>query len=399
MRLSALSFVVLLIVPAPALGQDLATETETEPDEAEASPRDCSGCTALGELPPADGIGKPWWAWIRMRTGETFGGDFHGVHHGVLKINSDEVGDLDLNFYHVWELVTQRAVTVVRNDHRSYVGLAEMRDNETIVVHTADGDVSVPKADILSINTGGGDELSNWYFKLAVGFNLTDATIDQLTLNSLTRINRDGDVTRLTLSHDMNYGVTEDAAGMRTDTSNNMWGLAKFDYFVSRVFYLTLASVHAGYDRLQNTAFRITPGAGAGVHILDGGPDFDVELSGAYLYTTFDTVMAGEDDETQGGGGGYRLYFDWDIIKGGLGLTLEHRGFIIYAPISSTTNDFSQSTFRTQVIIDIDIMRFLDLDVSFAWDRVLEPQLAQDGSRPQADTITLAVDLGIEFGS
>jgi len=334
-----------------------------------------------------------------MRTGETFGGNFHGVHDGTLKINSDEVGDMELNFAWVWEFYSQTPVAVVTVDHQSHVGLAEMTDNATMTIHTADGDITIPKSEVLSINAGGGSELSNWYFKYNLGFDLSDATVNQFTLTSFTRIARDDEYTRLTLNHDLNYGLTQDAAGVETETANNMWGLGKFDYFVSQLFYITIASVNVGYDLLQNISFRLTPGAGIGWHILDGGPDFDVEITGAYQYTGFQTVLAGEDSEVQGGGGGYRLYFDWDIIKGGLGITLEHRGFIIYAPISSSTNDFSQSTFRTQAIVDIDITQVFDFDVIFTWDRVLEPPTAADGTIPQADTFTLSVALGLELGS
>lgn len=388
---------------APPGAQLADTAAGAEPSEEElGGPEetagvDCSRCTALGTFPPV-GTGKPWWEWIRMRTGETFGGDLRGVHDGNLVIKSDEVDELTLNFAWVWEFYFPEPVTVITIDHIAHSGPAEMLDNENVIIHTVNGDVSILKSNVLSINTGDGTELDNWYFKAGLGLNLTSATVSQASLSEYIRITRDDEYTRLTLNHDLSFGRTEDAMGVETISANNTWALAKFDIFLSQLFYVTAANVTLGYDKLQNVGFRVTPGAGVGVHILDGGPDLDLELGGNYQYTSFDNVAAGADTDAQGGGGTYRVYFDWNIVAGWLGLTLEHRGFIVYSDVAGASTSFSQSTFRTSGILDIDLWTYIDLDISATWDRVLEPAPLADGTTPQADTVTLVVGLSVEIG-
>lgn len=383
--------------PGPSTdGPDAGGETvPTPPLEHATVDGRCGACSALGTLPPAGG--SPSWEWIRRGSGETFGGDFRGMQDGRLRFDSDEVGDLEFDWADVHEFYSPDPITVVTEARDRYIGPAQMLRNEAMVVHTASGDVFVPKDDILLITTGAGEELSRWYFKLAAGLNLADATNDQLTLSSITRIRRDDAYTRLTLNHDLSYGLTEDAAGTRTETANNQWGRGQFDVFVSRRFYVTAATVTLGYDRLQNILFRVTPGAGVGVHVVDGTPvDFDVELSGGYQYTRFVSVQPGDVNDTNGGGGGYRLYFDWDAFKG-FGITLEHRGFIIYSDVPDG-QPLGQSTFRTSLILDLDIGSPLDVDITGTWDRVIQPRPLEDGTEPQADTVTVLVSLGIELG-
>ncbi|MBW2462552.1 MAG: hypothetical protein JRH11_12965, partial [Deltaproteobacteria bacterium] len=120
---------------------------------------------------------------------------------------------------------------------------------------------------------------------------------------------------------------------------------------------------------------------------------------GAYQYTAFDSVRMGDDADTHGAGGSYRVYFDWDIVVGWLGLTLEHRGFIIYSDVTGAASEFSQSTFRTSAMLDIDLWNYFDLDITATWDRVLEPAPQADGTVPQPDTVTLVVGLSVEIGS
>jgi len=378
---------------------DVESERATNPTEAAPghdAPR-CDTCTALGAIPPTDGSGRPWWEWLRLKTGETIGGDFHGMRDGRLLFNSDEFGEVNLKWKSVREFYSSSPVTVVLMDYTTHVGPVRMDDNETVVVETAGGPVTVQKTNIMRINPSGLTELSNWYLNVSAGVNLANATVNQLAISGRTRIARDGEYTRLTLTHDFSFGRTQDEAGLTTDTSNHQWGLLKLDYFVSRLFYVTLASTHLGYDILQNIGVRVTPGAGVGFHILDGGPDFDLEFSGAYQYTSFHSVLAGDDDDSQGGGGGYRIYFDWDPIPRILGVTVEHRGFIIYSD-DAGQNPLGQSTFRTSATIEFDIGFIFNLDLTLTHDRVVEPRQEADGTIPQADTWTMIVGLGLELG-
>lgn len=360
---------------------------------------EATAATESSVLPPPHGVGQPHWEWIRKTSGELFAGDFHGMRDGVLYFDSDEVGDLQIDWVNIGEFFSRQPVTVVRLDHSSYTGSVLMRDGKTLTVDRDGKRVTMAKSDVLRINpTGDGGELDKWYLKSTLGFNLANATRDQTSLTWLTRIARNDDYTRYTLNYDLSYANATDSSGTQSDTANNQWGLTKLDVFVSKAFYVTAASLNAGYDILQNIRFRATPGAGVGFHILDGGPDFDLEVSGAYQYVHFDSVAAGDAGETHGGGGGYRLYFDWDPVPGLLGLELEHRGFIIYS-VNNQDSNLNQSTFRTRAVIEVDLGLIFDLDITGIHDRVVKPVALSDGTVPQADTWTLTVGIGVELGT
>jgi hypothetical protein len=47
--------------------------------------------------------------------------------------------------------------------------------------------------------------------------------------------------------------------------------------------------------------------------------------------------------------------------------------------------------------LSTDLIGNLDLDVSFVWDRIQNPQRRADGSVPEQDDFRLILGLGIEF--
>ena len=46
---------------------------------------------------------------------------------------------------------------------------------------------------------------------------------------------------------------------------------------------------------------------------------------------------------------------------------------------------------------ETELTRWLDLDISFVWDRIQDPQPDADGTEPKQDDFYLIVGLGIEF--
>jgi len=397
---------------AVAAAQDVSAEPEAPPASAERPPP--TDPASEPQLPPP-GSGDADWQWVRLVTGETFGGDFHGMYDGTLEIDSDEVGRMFFDWVDIAAFYSPEPVTVVTVTRAVHRGPTRMRADGVLRIRSGGREEAVPRGDVLFITPGGEQERDHWYFKVNAGLNLSDATVDAFTVTSSTRIRRRDEHTRLTLKHDLSIGATssrerrpdpddptmEVTETVRTETSNNQWGNLAFDYFVSKALYVTPISATAGYDRLQNIAARVTPVAGAGVHLLDGAQDLDVELGAAYQYTRFVSVEDQDDGtagqlDTQGGGGGYRIYFDWDPLPD-LGLTLETSGFIIYSN-QEDADPFDQSNFRASAIVDIDIGSIFDLDITFIWDRVLAPPAEQDGLRPQDTTYTVSVALGIEVG-
>ncbi len=359
-----------------------ATDEPAQPALAEAAnPDSCEGRA----FPPE---GHSNWEWILTEEGELFGGSVRRLRDGKVRIASDELGVVTVDWSDIAAYHSPNYATYVTLALAEHAGTASMEPGGPLVVETAAGPVEVARDQLLSVVIGE-DELDHWRFATDVGFNFVDGTLDQASFSTATRLLREDGLTRLELSHDSSYGLTEGE-----ETVNNQWGTAALQVFLSDRFFVSPISVNLGYDLFQNIRFRATPGAGLGYDILQGGPSWTVSVLGFYQFTRFDEVEAGRDRETQGGGPGLDTRFEWDTLGGGeLTLVFSHRTRVVI-----DDNGTDHSNFRTSLGLGSDLTTHLHLSLTGTWDRVLVPEPLQDGTAPQADTWTLVVGLGVSLG-
>ena len=62
-----------------------------------------------------------------------------------------------------------------------------------------------------------------------------------------------------------------------------------------------------------------------------------------------------------------------------------------------TKKDSGQYTHHSVSILEFEIKRHLDLDVSFIWDYLQNPETRSDGDRPQRSDYYLTMGFGVKF--
>lgn len=403
-----------LVAAAPAARAQDTEVTRGEPDlEAVASPNREAPTDGPGEAPAEtppvrwtciDGVPRlaedpdaehrfipsdtPLQDWAQLATGETLGGEFLRMRDGNVEFDSDEMGVVTLDWEDLLHMRVTTPHTYVREDLVPFRGKAALGDGE-LVVCTLGGEARLAPGEVLSVVEGDGRERDRWTLAISAGYSGAFGNARQHTVNGQVRIRREDRLSRLSVGYDVNYSEAsvEDSDSLKR-VVENMWGHAALDFFVSRRFYITAAQGRVGYDWFQNIELRATPGAGVGVRILDGGPDWDVELGGGYQFTRFRTVQADRDETSNDAGVRIATFLSVDITSD-LEFEASHEASVV-------VTDLDQSHYLTKAMLSYDLGD-VDVHVSLYWDRLRRPEQAADGTRPDPDSLTVTAGLTVSL--
>jgi hypothetical protein len=229
-------------------------------------------------------------------------------------------------------------------------------------------------------------ELGYWSLDASIGFSLARGNSDQSTLSLSNVIKREDSFTRLTLDYLGNYGESKG-----DKNTHNHRGLVNFDLFVSPRFFLTPVMATFEYDEFKNLKLRATPGAGAGVHLVQTSMvEWDVIAAGAYQYIRFLSVQAGEDDTASNAAIVLRTTFDVDFTDD-LELYVEYTNTLVVTDLGLTSHHLVGQ-------FEADITSVFELDLKVIFDRTEEPVTDADGTTPKENDVQLVASLGIELG-
>jgi hypothetical protein len=141
---------------------------------------------------------------------------------------------------------------------------------------------------------------------------------------------------------------------------------------------------------LANIAHQGTVAVGAGYYIFDrDGLEWKAFGGPGYQYTKYETVEPGEPDVASTPAAVLQTYFKTDVTRRlkfietiGITLTREEAGLYAHHAVST---------------LEFEIKRHLDLNVSFVWDYLQNPQTGADGVLPRRSDFRLTLGLGVEF--
>jgi putative salt-induced outer membrane protein YdiY len=141
---------------------------------------------------------------------------------------------------------------------------------------------------------------------------------------------------------------------------------------------------------LANIDYKGTLGVGLGYYIFDreslqwlvaGGP--------GYQYTRFETVEPGQSDTTSTAAAVLQTSFKADITR--------RLKFIETIGVTLTSEEAGLYSHHAVTTLDFEIKRHLDLNVSFVWDYLQNPQTEVSGTVPQHSDFRLIVSAGLKF--
>ena len=246
--------------------------------------------------------------------------------------------------------------------------------------------LSLPLDELMGITPSGGRTgIRNWSGEATVGISLQSGNSRQTTVTSSAELARRTPATTLLLDYLGNYSEVDNV-----QNANNDRGNATYDIRLNRDWFVRPIQVECYHDPLANISYRLTGGVGAGYYIFDRtGLEWSLSASPSYQYTKFDTVEPGRAGTASTPAGVLSSNFKMDIT--------ERLTFIQTWQSTFTSEEAGQYTHHSVTTLEFEVKRHVNLDVSFIWDYLQNPQQKSDGVIPQKSDTYLTVGLGVRF--
>jgi putative salt-induced outer membrane protein YdiY len=337
--------------------------------------------TNLSWLPPAIGHDKE--DWIQLKSGEWLRGRLYYIQQRKVEFASDELDDFSLDLKDVRQVYPANPLFTKFNGRDQIFGQVVV-SNQVVEVFGPE-QVSLPRDQLTGITPGGSRELDLWSGNLNIGLSLQAGNTRQKTLTTSAEIARRTPATAIQLNYLANYSEAEGV-----QNANNQRVNGNYDIRLNRHWFLRPAYLEYYRDQLANIDYKGTLGVGLGYYIFDreslqwlvaGGP--------GYQYTRFETVEPGQSDTTSTAAAVLQTSFKADITR--------RLKFIETIGVTLTSEEAGLYSHHAVTTLDFEIKRHLDLNVSFVWDYLQNPQTEVSGTVPQHSDFRLIVSAGLKF--
>jgi len=344
---------------------------------------------ALPTSPPANaswvppGAGTDGYDWIELSSGEWLKGWLRYIQDRDIQFESDKLEELDFEWKDIRQIYTGQPM-FAKFDGREQVYGTIVISNQTVYVHGADT-VSRSRYDLTGITPGGKRERTFWSGKASVGLNFQSGNTRQAGLSISAELARRTPNTEFLVDYLASYSEVNGV-----ENANNQRVTSVFDLLLSRKVFLRPIQFEYYRDPLANISSRTTAGFGAGYYFFNrdrlkwlvaGGP--------GYQHTRFATVPAGENDDVSTLAGVLQTSFKGDITS--------RLKFLQTFNVILTDEQSGRYSHHSVSTLEFEIKHHLDLNVSFVWDYLQNPQPESDGSVPLRSDTRLTVGLGVKF--
>lgn len=337
--------------------------------------------TNLSWLPPA--IGHDNADWIQLKSGEWLRGRLYYIQKRKLEFDSDELKDLSLDLDDVRQVYPAKPL-FTKFDRRAQIYGTVVVSNDVVQVFGPE-QVSLPREQLTGITPGGEREIDFWSGNLNIGLSLQSGNTRQTTLSTSAELARRTPATLAQLTYLGNYS---EADGVQSANNQRINGI--YDVRLNRHWFLRPVFLEYYEDQLANIDHRGTVAVGLGYYIFDrAGLEWSVSGGPGYQRTYFVTVETNRSDTASTLAAVIQTSFKADITKRlkfletiGVTLTSEQAGLYSHHAVST---------------LEFEIKRHLDLDVSFVWDYLQNPQTESSGTVPQHSDFRLNLGVGVKF--
>lgn len=320
--------------------------------------------------------------WVKLNSGEWLKGELISLREDTLEFDSDEFDEQSLEWDDISEFHSAGPMTVVLISGNTVSSRISIVDDTVVLHDTNELELRLEVVSIIPVRTSWWEL---WNGRISAGLNIRSGNTNQtdllLQFNTVQRTA----FNRLKISYLGNYSRVE----KETIASNHNAGFS-WNYFLNYRFYL----IPIGYDFYNNPFKNVkqqhTISIGFGYEILDvTAIEWDVLGGAGYRYLEYNSVEAGQDDATQS--------------------VLLQLGTNISADLTDTTGVYVEYTINIDLInpdninqnmialINVDITKNLELDLTFTWSRLGSPEARSDGSVPKKDDFGLAAGIGFNF--
>ena len=330
------------------------------------------------------GVGTDGSDWVQLKSGEWLRGQLKYIQDKKVEFDSDEMDELTLKLKDVSKVYTAERMSTKFEGRQPVYGMVVI-SNELVMVNGSEP-LALHRDLLMGITPGGGEPgIRNWSGDLVLSLSLQSGNQDQTMISTSAELARRTPNTTLLFEYLGNYSQVDDV-----ESANNQRVNAIYDIRLDQHWFVRPAQVEYFQDSLANIAYRLTGGFGGGYYIYDRtGLEWKISAGPAIQYTKFETVEANNADSATAPAAVLNSYFKADVTKR---LTL-----IQSWQSSFTDKESGLYTHHSVSTLDFEIKRHLDLDVSFVWDYLQDPQQKSDGEIPKNSDYYLTVGFGVRF--
>jgi len=330
------------------------------------------------------GVGTDGSDWVQLKSGEWLRGQLKYVQKKEVEFDSDEMEEQTLKLKDVSKLYTaHRVFTQFENEKPTYGRVVISNDLVTV---SGPEPLSLHRDLLMGITPSGGKTgINNWSGNLNVALSLQSGNNEQTTISTSAELARRTPNTTLQFNYLGNYSQVNDVQSANNDRVN-----AIYDIRLNQDWFIRPVQLEYYHDSLANISYRITAGVGAGYYIFDRNElEWIVSAGPSYQYTKFSTVETNQSDHASAAAALLNSNFKYDLTRR---LTLKQSWQSTF-----TKKESGQYTHHTVSTLEFEIKRHLNLDVSFIWDYLQNPQPRSDGDIPQNSDFYLTVGFGVRF--
>ena len=337
-------------------------------------------------VPPADNK----YDWIQLTSGEWLKGELKVLYNYKLEFDSDELDLLTFDLEDVYRIRTH-SYFGVRIDGEAtgagpglYYGYLSMTGNKVIVT-AGDQSVEFQRSQLVSIAQSGKKERDLWSGDISLGTNVKGGNTQSIDFTVTATVKRRVASSRIVLDYIGNYTEAD-----YTETSNNHRLSGYRDTFLSKKVFWRQIFAEYYRDPFKNLDNQSSLATSLGYHLIyTSKTEWDISAGLGARYTKYVSVEPGENSDITSPALGAGTKYDTELTKA-IDLLVDYNFQIV-------DKDAGRYTHHFVTAVSTDLIGDVDLDISFIWDRIQDPQVDSDNVVPDKNDYQLVVGLGLEF--
>ena len=357
---------------------------------AQMSPKDDPNISESKNTPP----GSPSWGppsalpekfdWIQLISGEWLKGNLKVLYDDKLEFDSVKMELLELDWEDVKQVIGHKIFSVRFEGPMTVSGTLKVVDDKVFVT-TEEKVLEFDRSRLISIAYGEPKEIGYWSAKISLGLDIREGNSDQINYSASAHAQRRTSESRFFIDY---LGIFNKTEGVETANSQRI--SSYYDIFKTRKFYWRPVFGEYFRDPFSNIQNRVTVGTGVGYHIIDTSKtEWDITPGLAYQYTQNASVEAGQDTDKTTPAFVLGTNYETKLTKK-IKFNASYRFNIV-------NQESGKYTHHAMAAIEYKLTRMLDLDLSFVWDRIQDPEPAADGRVPDQDDFYFFFGIGFEL--
>ena len=337
-------------------------------------------------VPPPD----PQFDWIQLTSGEWLKGELKILNNYEIEFDSDELDLQTFDLEDVKQLRTHKPQSIRLEDKKLsekpiiIQGIVYM-SGDRVMVNLGEETREYSRDQVVAIAKAEKKEREMWSGNISLGANFRGGNTETTDFNIMANLKRRTESSRLVIDYLGNFSRAGDV-----ETSNNHRLGGYRDVTISKNFFWRQLGAEYYRDRFKNIDNQFSLSTGLGYHIIyTSKTKWDVSVGIGGRYTQFVSVLPGESSENTTPAVGAGTIYDTELTS--------WMDFLLDYSFQIVDQEAGRYTHHFITTLSNDLIGDIDLDFSFVWDRIEEPQADSEGNVPDQDDYQLIVNFSYDI--